>query len=487
MLIDRERELQELRSLLDAGTPQLALLYGRRRVGKTFLLNHAWPREQTFYWTASETTPTQNREQLVRDFSEWSNESLDPREYPTWRSIFRLLLEMRAGDPLAIVLDEFQYLGEDRRGLSAVASELNAAWEQRRPPRPLVMALAGSAVSLMHALDEGGAPLHGRFSWKGELRPFDYWHAAKMANFRSLRDRARAYGIFGGTPRYLDVVKPAQPLADNATRLMLAPRGEVRGLVETAILQEQGLREIPKYQAIMRAIGSGYTELNQIGQRAGLPVDTPLRDKIERLIELQYVTPFRNLGAHTTTPFRYRLADPAFAFYYGFVSRHEALLQRADPDQVWLHAVAPRLETYMGHVFERIVEQAYARLQSRRDLPLVREWSRWEGKDRDGQSLEMDIAAPLTDGRVLTGAIKWNAKPLESKWHFHHLSSLERLASSGIGWAHQASGAEAPLLYVAAGGFTRDFIGAARASRETVYLWSLQDIFAPGESRRRRR
>lgn len=485
MFIDREQELRELRTLLDDGTPQLALLYGRRRIGKTFLLNHAWPPERTFYWTASETTAAQNREQLIRDLSEWSNEPLDPREYPTWRSVFRLLLETRPSEPLAIVLDEFQYLGEDRRGLAAVASELNAAWEQRRPPRSLVLALAGSAVSLMQALDEGGAPLHGRFSWKGELRPFDYWHAAQMASFRSLRDRARAYGIFGGTPRYLDAVKPRRSLADNATRLMLAPRGEVRGLIETAILQEQGLREISKYQAIMRAIGGGCTELNRIGQRAGLPVDTPLRDKVERLIELQYVTPFRNFGARGTVPFRYRLADPAFAFHYEFVSRHEALLQRADPSEVWRHAVAPRFETYMGHIFELIAEQAYVRLQRRRNLPLVLEWSCWEGKDRDGQSLEMDIAAQLADGRILTGAVKWNAKPLERKWHFHHLSSIDRLASSGIGWAHQASRAEAPLLYVAAGGFTQDFIEVARASRETVYLWSLSDIFAAEERRRR--
>jgi hypothetical protein len=66
--------------------------------------------------------------------------------------------------------------------------------------------------------------------------------------------------IVGGTPRYLAAVKPARSLVDNVSRLMLAPRGEVRGLVETAILQEQGLREVSKYQAIMRAIGGGCTE-----------------------------------------------------------------------------------------------------------------------------------------------------------------------------------------------------------------------------------
>lgn len=485
VIIDRELEQQELRALRDEKTPQLALLYGRRRIGKTHLLTHTWPPEQTFYWTASETTPVQNREQLIRDVSEWANENFDPKDYPTWRTVFRLLLELRAPDPLVIVLDEFQYLGEDSRDLSAVTSELNAAWEQRRPPRSLVFVLAGSAVRVLETLDSGGAPLHGRFAWKGELKPFNYWYAAEMAKFRSVRDRARAYAIFGGTPRYLAAVRASRSLAENAARLVLAPRGEVRGLVETAIVQEQGLREIAKYQAIMRAIGTGCTELNQIGQRTGLPTDTTLRDKIERLVDLGYVQPRRNLGAGTTVPFRYCIADPAFAFYYEFVSPHTTALERTDPVYVWQRVIAPRLDVYMGHVFERIAEQAYSRLQQRYDLPVVREWSRWEGRDRDGKPLEIDIAAPLTDGRVLSGAVKWNTKPLEARWHFHHLEGLARLAASGIKWAHEAKRPQSPLLYVAAGGFTKEFLGAARASRDAVYCWTLADVFKTFQRRRR--
>ena len=232
----------------------------------------------------------------MRDVASWSKQPLEPKDYPTWRTVFRLLLELRAPQALAIILHEFQYLGDDQRELTAVCSELNAAWEQRRPPRTLALVLAGSAVRVLAALDEGAAPLHGRFEWKAELRPFNYWYSAQMASFRSPRDRIRAYGIFGGTPRYLDAVKPARSLADNTSRLMLAPRGEVRGLVETAILQEQSLRDVPKYQAIMRAIGGGCTELNEIGQKAGFPTDTSLRDKAERLVDLGYVWQSRNLG-----------------------------------------------------------------------------------------------------------------------------------------------------------------------------------------------
>ncbi len=482
-IIDRQQEQQELRALLEDGEPRLALLYGRRRVGKTFLLTHTWPAERTFYWTASATTPGQNREQLIRDAAQWSGQSIRVEDYPTWRTVFRLLLDLRVPQPLVIVLDEFQYLGDDPKNLAGVASELNAAWEQRRPARPLIFVISGSAVSTLEALDGGGAPLHGRFAWKAELRPFDYWHAAQMASFRSLRDRARTYGVFGGTPRYLTSIRPARALAANATTLMLAPRGEVRGLVETAILQEQGLRDVQKYQAILRAIGAGSTALNEIGQRAGLPGDTTLRDKIERLVGLGYVAQERNIGAGSTVPFRYRIADPAFAFYYEFVAPHEAALERSDPARFWRQVVAPRLDEYMGHAFERIAAEAYARREQRLRLPIPREWGRWEGADREGKSLEIDIVAPLTDGRVLSGGVKWNKRALDRRWHLHHLDMLDRLSHAGVKWAHAARRPDSPLLYVAAGGFTRDFVSAARASRDQVYLWTLADLYKPAGAR----
>jgi hypothetical protein len=139
----------------------------------------------------------------------------------------------------------------------------------------------------------------------------------------------------------------------------------------------------------------------------------------------------------------------------------------------------------MGHAFERIAEQTYARLQPPYDLPVVREWSRWEGRDRDAKPLEIDIAATLTDGRVLTGAVKWNTKPLEPHWHLHHQEAIDRLASSGIKWAHEAKHPASPLLYVAAGGFTTEFVSLVRASRRDVHLWTLSDIFKPAQRKAR--
>lgn len=476
-LIDRDDERQRLRDLLATGVPQLVLMYGRRRVGKTFLLNRVWGGTPAFYFTAAETTPAQNRVALLLAFAEWSGQSLHLEDYPTWRSVFRLLLEHQSPAPFAITLDEFQYLGEDEAGLREVGSELNAVWEARRAERPLVLILAGSSLRLLERLNAGGSPLYGRFAWQCHLKPFAYWHAGQLAGFPALRDRALAYGVFGGTPRYLAAIDHRRSLSDNVQALMLDASGEVRDLVRTALLQEQGLRDIPKYQAILRAVGEGCTTLNEIAQSAGLEVGTPLRDKLERLGHLGYVGSSRNFETTSRDPHRFRLTDPALQFFYRFVDPWESALATQGARAVWEQHVRPHLDAHMGHVFERVAQEAYYRRQGALGLPLVREWGRWEGKDRRRLPLEIDIVARLAEGRVLTGAVKWNRAPIGVAVHAHHLDSVRRLSESGVEWAHEAQQQHSPLLYVAAGGFTPEFRQVATASRETVFLWSLDELY----------
>jgi uncharacterized protein len=477
-VVDRAQELSRLHELLRKGHPQLVLMVGRRRVGKTHLLARAWVEPRSFYFTASETTPEQNRRALLAAFAEWSGEAVHEEDYPTWRTVFRLLLDHASPEPLVLTVDEFQYLGESTDDLNLVASELNAAWEARRPLRPLVLILAGSAVRTLERLNDGGSPLYGRFAWQCRLRPFDYWFAGELAGFSSPRDRAVAYGLFGGTPRYLTAIDPERTVARNAIDLLLRPDGEVRELVRTALFQEQGLREIPRYVAILRAIGRGRTDLNEIAQGTGMAADNTLRDKIQRLIDLDYVRAGRNLGARPKDAYRYRVADPALRFYYHFLAPLESVLATQDAVAVWQTHIEPNLDSYMGLVFESMVEEAYYRLQPDLELPLVQEWGRWEGLDRDRQPLEMDIASVLVDGRILTGAIKWNRREVDVDLHLEHLSMIDRLARAGVGWAHDALDLSSPLLYVAAGGFSERFRQAALASRDEVCLWTLGDLYA---------
>ena len=187
-------------------------------------------------------------------------------------------------------------------------------------------------------------------------------------------------------------------------------------------MQERRLREVAKYQAILRAIGTGDSEFAEIKSRAGLQcdADTVVRRMLHELIDLGYLRRGHNVEAKATAAHRYRIDDPAFAFYYAFVTRFEASLARNNPMSIWTRHVARLFDSYIGHVFERIAEQAYRRLQARLDLPLVGGWGRWEGQDSERQSLELDIVAPLVDGRVMTGSPD------------HRAPSRHRLANVGM-------------------------------------------------------
>ncbi|HXC24994.1 MAG TPA: ATP-binding protein [Gemmatimonadaceae bacterium] len=479
ILVDRERECNDLRTLLQKPGPSMAVLYGRRRVGKTFLLQHVWPRERTFHFTAADATPELNRRALLDAAARWAHVEVDPRDYPTWRRVFEFLLELGDGMPTAVVLDEYQYLRGD--ATEQVDSALAAVWERyvnRRPKGPpFVLVLCGSIVRIMERLDAGDNPLYGRLDWKGRLEPFDYYDAARLASFPAARDRALAYGIFGGTPRYLAVVDPARSLATNVIQSMLSTNGNVRIQVETVIAQEHGLRDMSEYHAVLGAIGAGATDRNEIAQQTGLTNTAAFRVRLDKLVDLGLIEATRNFGANEARPYRYRLTDPALRFYYGVVARYRSELDSDTPASVWEEHVVPMVDAYMGLVFERMAVQGYLRFRQHRRLPMVREWGRWEGLDRDRRQVEIDLVARRTDGRMLTGAVKWNARPATIALHTTHVDMLRRLAESGHAWAAEALEPEAILYYLAAGGFKADFRRQAAKQGPRVEAWSLTDLY----------
>src|SRR5690606_7546799 len=103
---------------------------------------------------------------LVEEAARWSGDDLRLEDHPTWRSVFRALFELMPERNLVVVLDEFQYLSADERGLTEVASELNAVWEGRiSRAGGLLVVLSGSSVRIMERLVRGGSPLYGRLDW----------------------------------------------------------------------------------------------------------------------------------------------------------------------------------------------------------------------------------------------------------------------------------------------------------------------------------
>lgn len=477
-MIDRELELSELRALSQRKEPSLALLYGRRRVGKTYLLEHVWGPEERFYFLLGDTTPAQNRRELLSEFSRWSGEAFVPEDYPTWRTLLRLLLTYERDRPLVIVLDEFQYLMEHDEG---IPSQLNAVWDREVSGRSLTVVLSGSEVSTMSSLSRADSPLYGRLSWSHRLRAFDYHDAARMVPHLSRVEQIYAYGIFGGLPRYLASVREDEPLEDAVVRSILSKRGEVHLQLENLLAQERGIRDPSTYRAVLAAVARGASETYEIAQAAGLQGNlVKARRALETLEDLELIRRERNFDASSRAGWRNRIADNAVAFWYRFVESNRSRLELGGEAEVWTTEVAPQLDTYMGKIFEQVVAGAFARHHARWNLASAVEWSRWEGQDWNRRPIELDIVARLVDERMLTGEVNWSPSPVGPGVHRALMRDLDDLSRSGQSWAKDALGDDARFLYVSAAGFNADFEAEAVAD-ERIIMVDLEDLFEDGD------
>lgn len=482
LLVDRHAESERLHELANAGTAKLALIYGRRRVGKTYLLTNLWPQERAFYFVASATGHAINRRTLITEAATWAGVPLEPEDHPTWRTVFRALLELKPTEDIVLVIDEFQYLADGNAGLTEVASELNAIWEHidRYRTGGVLLILSGSAVRTLESLTTGGSPLYGRLNWVHSMEPFDYFYAGEMVASYGTEDRLKIYSAFGGIPRYLATVDSDRSVEDNIIEHILSPNGEVRLQLETVLDQEEGLRDVAAYQAILTAVANGgkngRLSRGEIASTLGITNDSALRFKLDRLEGDLGLLEAADTYGDTTR--RYRVVDPALRFYYGLVLPNASAIDFVGPERVWRERLADQVfPSYIGLIAERVVAQATRRWT---DMPAVTGWSTWEGADRDRINREIDLVGETLDGRIATGSVKARGKPMGPTDLGAHREHLTAIGHSGQGWARSALKSEAPMLFFSMAGFTDAFRDAAakEAKDRPVILKSAQDLWS---------
>jgi AAA+ ATPase superfamily predicted ATPase len=340
--IGRERELDVLLELADSPRPELFVLWGRRRVGKTELLQRFCRGRRAVYFLAAQVRDKDN----LRGFRDALRDGLgDPLlegvEFGDWAAALSFAAERAGDERLVLVLDEFPYLCEANKGLPSLLQQF---WDQKGKNSRLMIVLCGSQVSFMEkeVLAER-SPLFGRRTAQRRLEPLEPEDALRFFPEWSVEDAIDAYAILGGMPAYLRRFDERLGLRENLMREVLRPEGYL--FDEVHFLLKSELTNPATYNSILTAVAGGAEKVGDIALWVG--VDSTTANKyLHVLRELRLVE--REVPVTDPDPLRsrrgtYRIADRFVAFHFRHLQPHLSLIEAGRGPRVLEEFVEPDL------------------------------------------------------------------------------------------------------------------------------------------------
>lgn len=407
--IGREKELADLNELYSQDKFQLFVLYGRRRVGKTTLLNEFCKDKDTVFYSAEQSNDKLNLEKFSSlVFGFYGENNLEP--FSSWTNALSYIDERQNGKKLVIVIDEFPYLVRKNK---ALLSELQHLIDHKLVNGNLFIILCGSYMGFMEKEVLGSkSPLFGRRTAQLHMKPFNYRTSCKFLDGFSDEEKLELYGAFGGTPLYLQQIDPKENFEENIKRSYLKVTSYL--YEEALLLLRQEVQEPGVYSAVIEAIAGGHTKANEISTKIGEDSAKCLK-YIRTLCELGILykeTPFGEKEASRKTI--YGISDFMFRFWYRYVFANRTLIETGAQQAVWLKKIEPDYSGYMGLVFEKVCTDYMCEKNAKGELPILfTSIGRWWGTDptTHGQE-EIDLVANDRKDYIF-GECKWRNEKLD--------------------------------------------------------------------------
>lgn len=468
--VGRSAELARLDAWWSGPDRDPVNLYGRRRVGKSWLFRRFAHGKPAVVLVADRMAPGQQWARLSEALA--GPLGLRPR-IDDVGDVFRLLLTLGRRQRVLAVVDEFPYLlGTTSAEQQANLSRIQAVLEEERDGSRTKIVLAGSTIAQMEALQAERSPLHGRLV-PLPLRPMTFGEAALLLDTLGTLDpvdQVTRFAVAGGMPRYLHALGSGDLLDTLATRVMdrLGPLfNEPRTVLQTE------LREPAVYFSVLSALARRPQTLTAVGETLRMPTKEVGR-YLEVLRSLQLVAPRRPVGAGAASRSTQWFCDDHFVrFWFRFVQPLQAEAEAgADPRRLVELAVPAHLADHTAPVAEHLVASW---LRSRSDgLSEVGAW--WgpavhalrAAKQRHTE--EVDVVGLRGREVAVVAEVKWTGKPLDAAVLADLREfKLPALAQAGLD-VHDAR-----IVLVSRSGFTRS-LRAMAAGDDVVRLVPFDEV-----------
>lgn len=462
MFYCRDNELAKLNKRYQDDRFECVIIYGRRRVGKTALINEFCKDKKTIYYSALKATASENLRTLSQAIALCKDpDSISAPEYRSFDDAFAAITQLADRERIIFVIDEFPYLANADTSISSRLQHLiDHTWNNGK----LFLILCGSSMSFMeHQVLGYESPLYGRRTAQFKIEPLTYRETAVFHPELSPEENALIYGITGGIPHYINKLDVRGSLDDALLENFFDRSSYLFEEPENLLKQE--LREPAVYNSIITAIAEGAARLNEIATKVGL--ETGVCSKyLNVLMDLGIVlreTPITEKPGKKSV---YLIADQFFRFWYRFVPRNISAIQSGRIVRTYEKAIKPFFPDYMGLVFEQMCRQWL--LYYAEDLPIdLNDIGQWWGSDAaTRKQLQIDIiGAPSQGSQYLIGSCKYRNMQVGT-------DELELLKSYANVFG---KGSHYHFYLFSKGGFTPALV--QRASCEDVHLITLDMLY----------
>lgn len=363
-MIGRKNELNLLYELYNSNSFEFLVMYGRRRVGKTTILQEFADSTNSIFFPAREKNDALNLE----DFSKVIQYHFDKAfiaSFQSWDDAFNYI-GTKANERTTIIIDEFPYIIDENPSVKSILQHvIDHSWKNKN----LFLILCGSSISIMESDVMGRkSPLHDRQTSSLEIKPFDYLESSAFFPDYSNEDKLLAYGILGGIPRYLEAFDPAKTIEQNIASKIIRNGAYLHEEPDNLLKAE--LRETNVYSSILSAIANGRNKItdiaNYIHEDRGKVSKYIITLQTLRLIEKRVPCG----ESDTSKKSIYVIKDNFFKFLYRYEftnNSYYAMLGANDAAD----EIMKDISNLMSEAFEEICKEYLIRLAKQRKLPFV--------------------------------------------------------------------------------------------------------------------
>lgn len=462
MFYCREEELAVMNRRYEKGRFECIILYGRRRVGKTALINEFCKDKPTVYFSALNASAQENLEALSRAvYSFKEPEGIRTPVYHSYEDALDAITAIAGKQRLVFVIDEYPYLAKAERSISSRLQHIiDHAWQEGQ----LYLILCGSSMSFMEYQVLGyESPLYGRRTAQIKVQALTYRETALFHPELPLQDQALLYGITGGIPHYINKLEVENDLDEAILENLFNTSSYLFEEPENLLKQE--LREPAIYNSIISMVAGGASRSNEISTKVGL--ESGVCAKYLRVLLdlgiLKKETPVMEKSGRKTI---YMIEDNFFRFWYRFVPRNMSVISAGRIRQVYEVAAKQFYADYMGLVFEQMCREYLLRYAQ--NLPfLLSEVGQWWGTDpQTRREVQIDlVGVPMEGNQYLIGSCKYRNEKIGTE----ELELLRRYAA-----VFRRNGRFHYYIF-SKGGFTTALLEMEKQGEVT--LLTLEDIY----------